>query len=73
VFDTSTIPTKRVQLKTFVSCPLQSGPGTVLRCFIERDRSGTHKFSHVFSMYADLEDGSGRMLLAARKVGIDIA
>lgn len=70
VFDTSTIPTKIVQLKTFLSCPLQSGPGTVLRCFIERDRSGTHKFSHVFSMYADLEDGSGRMLLAARKVGI---
>lgn len=68
VFDTSMIPTKRVELKNFVSCPLQSGPGTVLRCFIERDRSGTHKFSNMFSMYADLEDGNGRMLLAARKV-----
>lgn len=68
VFDTSTIPTRRVDLKKFVSSPLQSGPGTVLRCFIERDRSGTHKFSNMFSMYADLEDGSGRMLLAARKV-----
>lgn len=72
VFDTSTIPTKRVDLKKFVSCPLQSGPGTVLRCFIERDRSGTHKFSNMFSMYADLEDGSGRMLLAARKVNTEI-
>lgn len=72
VFDTSTIPTKRVDLKKFVSCPLQSGPGTVLRCFIERDRSGTHKFSNMFSMYADLEDGSGRMLLAARKVNPEI-
>lgn len=68
VFDTSTIPTKRVDLKSFVSSPLQSGPGTVLRCYIERDRSGTHKISNVFSMYADLDDGSGRMLLAARKV-----
>lgn len=72
VFDTSTIPTRRVELKKFVSCPLQSGPGTVLRCFIERDRSGTHKFSNMFSMYADLEDGSGRMLLAARKVNSEI-
>ncbi len=68
VFDTSTIPTKRIDLKKFVSCPLRTGPGTVLRCFIERDRSGIHKFSNMFSMYADLEDGSGRMLLAARKV-----
>lgn len=68
VFDSSTIPTKRVDLKRFVCSPLHSGPGTVLRCFIERDRSGTHKFSPVFSMYADLGDGSGRMLLAARKV-----
>ena len=68
VFDTSTIPTRRIDLKKFVTCPLRSGPGTVLRCFIERDRSGIHKFSNMFSMYADLEDGSGRMLLAARKV-----
>lgn len=68
VFDTSTIPTKRVDLKNFVSSPLRSGPGTVLRCYIERDRSGTHKISNVFSMYADLDDGNGRMLLAARKV-----
>lgn len=68
VFDTATIPTTKVDLKHFLSSPLQSGPGTVLRCFIERNRSGTHKFSHVFSMYADLEDGSGRQLLAARKV-----
>lgn len=70
IFDTATIPTSRADLKIFVSCPLRSGPGTVLRCFIERNRSGTHKFSNVFSMYADLEDGSGRLLLAARKVHI---
>ena len=67
-FDVNTIPTAKGDLKTFVSTPLCCGPGTVLRCFIERDRSGTHKFSHVFSLYADLEDGSGRLLLAARKV-----
>lgn len=68
VFDATTIPTTKTDLKTFVTTPLCSGPGTVLRCFIERDRGGTHKFSHVFSLYADLEDGSGRLLLAARKV-----
>lgn len=72
VFDTSKIPTKRVDLKNFVSSPLRSGPGTVLRCYIERDRSGTHKISNVFSLYADLDDGSGRMLLAARKVNSEI-
>ena len=68
VFDATTIPTTKADLKTFVTTPLCSGPGTVLRCFIERDRGGTHKFAHVFSLYADLEDGSGRLLLAARKV-----
>lgn len=70
VFDTTTIPTAKGDLKSFVTSPLRSGPGTVLRCFIERKRSGTHKFSNMFSMYADLEDGSGRLLLAARKVNI---
>lgn len=70
VFDTTTIPTMISDLKSFVCSPLRSGPGSVVRCFIERNRSGTRKFSHVFSMYADLEDGSGRLLLASRKVGI---
>lgn len=72
VIDTTTIPTTKVDLKRFVSLPLRSGPGTVLRCFIERDRGGTHKFSHVYSLYADLEDGSGRLLLAARKVSTEV-
>lgn len=67
IFDTTTIPTVTAELKRFVCSPLLSGPGSVLRCFIERNRSGAHKFSRVFSLYADLEDGSGRLLLAARK------
>lgn len=70
VFDTTTIPTAKGDLKSFVTSPLRAGPGTVLRCFIERKRSGTHNFSNMFSLYADLEDGSGRLLLAARKVRI---
>lgn len=68
VLDATTIPTGIWDLKRFVCFPLRCGPGTVARCFIERNRSGTHKFSHMFSMYADLEDGNGRLLLAARKV-----
>lgn len=68
IFDTTTIPTSSTGIKSFVCSPLSCGPGSVVRCFIERNRSGTHTLSHVFSMYADLEDGSGRLLLAARKV-----
>lgn len=68
IFDTATIPTATSDLKGFVCSALRSGPGSVLRCFIERDRKGTRKFAHVFSMYADLEDGGGRALLTARKV-----
>lgn len=68
VFDTATIPTGRAEVRGFICSPLRSGPGTVLRCFIERSRGGPHKLSRVYSMYADLEDGSGRLLLAARKV-----
>lgn len=69
VFDTATIPSGRAEVRDFICSPLRSGPGTVLRCFIERTRGGSHKLSRVYSMYADLEDGSGRLLLAARKVG----
>lgn len=68
VFDTETIPTGRAEVRDFICSPLRSGPGTVLRCFIERSRGGSHKLSRVYSMYADLEDGSGRLLLTARKV-----
>ena len=68
VFDTTTIPTGGAAVRDFVCSPLRSGPGTVLRCFVERNRNGVHRFSKVYSIYADLEDGSGRLLLTARKV-----
>lgn len=68
IFDTTTIPSRTSELRAFICSALPSGPGSVLRCFIERNRKGTNKFSHVFSMYADLEDGNGRLLLSARKV-----
>ncbi|CAN0116078.1 unnamed protein product, partial [Phaeothamnion confervicola] len=39
-----------------------------LRCFLERDRGGTNVVNPVFTLYADLADGNGRLLMAARKV-----
>ncbi|CAN0101315.1 unnamed protein product, partial [Discosporangium mesarthrocarpum] len=68
VFDVSNIPAGSSALRAFVLNPLPWDVNMVVRCFIDRDRSGTRKFFPVFTLYADLEDGSGRLLLAARKV-----
>lgn len=54
------------ELRNFVLSPIQ--PGVIVRCYIERDRSGTNMFSPMYSLCADLEDGTGRELLACRKV-----
>ena len=43
------------ELRAFVLSPAQ--PGVVVRCYIERDRSGMNMFSPVYSLCADLEDG----------------
>lgn len=54
------------ELRAFVLSSAQ--PGVVVRCYIERDRAGMNVFSPVYSLCADLEDGTGRELLACRKV-----
>lgn len=54
------------ELRQFVLSPAPQG--VIVRCYIERDRSGTNMFSPVYSLCADLEDGTGRELLACRKV-----
>ena len=54
------------ELRTFVMTP--AGPGVVTRCYIERSRKGEKMFAPVYSLCADLEDGTGRELLVCRKV-----
>ena len=54
------------ELRQFVMSPIQ--PGIIVRCYIERDRSGMNMFSPTYSLCADLEDGTGRELLACRKM-----
>jgi hypothetical protein len=53
-------------LRDFVLSPVN--PGTVVRCYIERNRSGMNMLFPVFTLCADLEDGTGRELMACRKV-----
>jgi hypothetical protein len=53
-------------LRTFVTTPCE--PKTVVRCYVERNRSGSNYFSPVYSLCADLEDGTGRELITCRKV-----
>ncbi|CAH0372385.1 unnamed protein product, partial [Pelagomonas calceolata] len=55
-------------LHAFVTAPAPGGGATVVRCFIERTRSGAHALFPLYKLYADHEDGTGRLLLAARKV-----
>ena len=56
------------RLHAFVTAPAPGGGATVVRCFIERTRSGAHALFPLYKLYADHEDGTGRLLLAARKV-----
>lgn len=53
-------------LRTFVTTPCE--PRTIVRCYVERNRSGSNYFSPVYSLCADLEDGTGRELITCRKV-----
>ena len=43
-------------------------PGTITKCYIERNRSGSNFFQPFYSLCADLEDGTGRELIVCRKV-----
>lgn len=40
----------------------------VVRCYIERNRSGINAMAPVYSLCADLEDGTGRELITCRKI-----
>eukprot|EP00605_Chrysophyceae_sp_TOSAG23-4_P002171 GSChrysophyteH1.ASY1.ANO1.2401.1 assembled CDS len=53
------------ELRNFVLSPLE--PGIVVRCYIERNRSGSNMMSPFYSFCADLEDGTGRELMVCKK------
>lgn len=54
------------ELKDFVCSPCPKG--FVIRCYIERNRSGTKMLAPQYSICADLEDGTGRELMVCKKV-----
>ena len=54
------------ELRSFITGPCPNG--FVTRCYIERNRSGSNMLSPVYSLCADLEDGTGRELAVCRKV-----
>jgi hypothetical protein len=54
------------ELKTFVTQPCD--PGVVVRCYIERNRSGSNMLAPVYSLCADLENGTGREIMSCKKV-----
>jgi len=68
VFDPSTIPLVLRELHQFLLSPVPGGMGTQVRCFIERNRAFTKRMSPVYTIYADHEDGSGRLLVCARRL-----
>ncbi|KAJ1463143.1 tubby C-terminal-like domain-containing protein [Pelagophyceae sp. CCMP2097] len=68
IFDARTIPFVLRKLHAFVMAPAPAGGGVVVRCFIERKKSWQHTLHPVYKLYADHEDGTGRLLIAARKM-----
>jgi hypothetical protein len=53
-------------LRAFVMSP--APPRTVVRCYIEKNKSASSFLSPVYSLCADLEDGTGRELITCRKI-----
>lgn len=53
-------------LRRFVltHCPSQN----VVRCYVERKRTGTNAMAPIFSLCADMNDGTGRELMLCKKV-----
>lgn len=54
------------ELRNFVLNPCL--PNVIVRCYIERNRSGSQMLAPIYSLCADLEDGTGRELAVCRKV-----
>eukprot|EP01035_Chromulina_nebulosa_P019337 gene19337-25201_t len=54
------------ELRTFAMTPCEQN--TYVKCYIERDRSGTNSFSPFYSLCADMDDGTGRELIVCRKI-----
>jgi hypothetical protein len=54
------------ELKNFVMSPAPSH--MIVRCYVERNRSNTNFMTPVYSLCADLEDGTGRELMVCKKV-----
>lgn len=67
LFDVRSIPFMLRKLHSFVCSPGPEGGAVVVRCFIERNRSGTNALFPLYKLYADHEDGTGRFVMAARK------
>lgn len=54
------------ELRAFILSPAPLN--TVVRCYIERNAAGSNMFNPVYSLCADLDDGTGRELICCRKV-----
>ena len=53
-------------LREFALSPVE--PGVIVKCYIERNRSGSNMMYPKFTLCADLEDGTGRELLVCKKI-----
>ncbi|KAF0696629.1 Aste57867_12610 [Aphanomyces stellatus] len=66
-FNPKRVPYVPNQLLDFVVRPLDAGRGHIVRCFIERNRSGQNKISPMYTMLIEVNSSSGRPILYARK------
>ncbi|RHY10853.1 hypothetical protein DYB25_000320 [Aphanomyces astaci] len=67
LFNPKRVPYVPNQLLEFVVNPLEVGRGHVVRCFIERNRSGQNKLSPLYTMLIEINSSKGRPILYARK------
>ncbi|ETV94508.1 hypothetical protein H310_11818 [Aphanomyces invadans] len=66
-FNPKRVPYVPNQLLNFITKPLEVGRGHIVRCFIERNRSGQNKLSPLYSLMLEVSSATGRPLMYARK------
>lgn len=67
VFNPKNVPFHSEHLLEFLKRPLECGRGPIVKCFIERNDSGSNKLAPIYTLLVEVTSSSGRPILYARK------
>jgi hypothetical protein len=66
-YNPKSVPYVPDHLLEFVKKPLECGRGHIVKCFIERNDSGSNKLAPIYTLLLEVNSSSGRPIMYARK------